>query len=261
MKIATFNCNSIRSRLDILLAWLDANRPDYMCLQETKATDAVFPADALLEHGYHAAFRGEKSYNGVAILSREAADEAVFGLDPDPYDPAAPTDPARLALARFGDLHILDTYVPQGRAIDHPMYAYKLRWFARLRAFLDARFTARDRILWCGDLNVARHPIDVTHPETKKDHVCYHQDARAAFERAIAFGFEDVYRTQHPGEADYTFYDYRAPFDPANRRGWRIDYIFATPPLAGRLESTRIDIGPRTQPKPSDHTPLVAVFG
>lgn len=260
MKIATFNCNSIRSRLDILLPWLDANRPDYMCLQETKATDDAFPADALLEHGYHAAFRGEKSYNGVAILSLAPADEATFGLDPDPADSSAPTDPARLGLACYGDLHILDTYVPQGRAIDHPMYAYKLRWFERLRAFLDARFTPADRILWCGDLNVARHPIDVTNPATKKEHVCYHQAARDAFERTIAFGFEDVWRAQHPDEVDYSFYDYRAPFDPAKRRGWRIDYVFATPPLAARAKGSWIDIAPRSLPRPSDHVPLCVEF-
>lgn len=260
MKLATFNCNSIRTRLDILLSWLSQNNPDFLCLQETKTTDPDFPADALRFHGWHAVFRGEKSYNGVAILSRVPADEVTFGLDPDPADASAPLDPARLVCARYGTLHILNTYIPQGREILHPMYAYKLRWFQRLKDYIAARFTPATPLLWCGDLNVARLPIDVTRPETKTDHVCYHQDVRAAFQNVLDFGFTDLFRQLHPDLADYTFYDYRTPLDPAHRRGWRIDYILTTPPLTDRATSASIDIAPRLLPRPSDHTPLLATF-
>jgi exodeoxyribonuclease III len=252
MKIATFNCNSVRSRLDTVLGWLAGHSPDILCLQETKVQDAEFPAAAFTDAGWHIVFKGEKSYNGVAILSKALADEVSFGLDSDPKD-----EP-RLVHARFGTLHVVNTYVPQGREIDHPMYAYKLEWFARLKRYFQKRFSASTPLLWCGDLNVARHPIDVSSPETKKDHVCYHQAVRDAFEDALSFGFTDLFRHHNPGLVDYSFYDYRAPFDPERKRGWRIDYVLATAPLAKKSVASAIDIAPRTRPKPSDHCPLFA---
>ncbi len=252
MRIATFNCNSVRSRLDTVLRWLADYAPDVLCLQETKAQDAEFPADAFRLAGWQVAFKGEKSYNGVAIVSKQAPDEVSFGLD------SQPADEPRLAHARFGQLHVVNTYVPQGREIDHEMYAYKLAWLARLKKYFEQRFDASTPLLWCGDLNVARHPIDVSSPETKKDHVCFHQAVRDAFEDTLAFGFTDLFRHHNPELVDYSFYDYRAPFDPDRKRGWRIDYVLATPPLAKKSVAAAIDIVPRTRPKPSDHCPLYA---
>lgn len=254
MKIATFNCNSVRSRLDIILAWLLDNAPDILCLQETKVQDEEFPVDAFRQAGWHVAFKGQKSYNGVALVSKKPADEVSFGLDTEPAD--AP----RLAHARYGALHVVNTYVPQGREIDHEMYAYKLEWFARLKQYFEARFTPDTPVLWCGDINVARHPIDVTNPQTKIDHVCYHQAVRDAFEDTLSFGFTDLFRQHNPELADYSFYDYRAPFNPDDKRGWRIDYILATPPLTKKCTGSAIDLFPRTRPKPSDHCPLTADF-
>ena len=252
MKIATFNCNSVRSRLDIVLGWLATHTPDILCLQETKAQDADFPLDAFRLAGWQVAFKGEKSYNGVAIVSKKPADEVSFGLDSEP------ADPTRLVHARFGQIHVVNTYVPQGRELDHAMYAYKLAWFGRLKKYFEKNFTPATPLLWCGDLNVARHPIDVTNPENKTNHVCYHQAVRDAFEDALSFGFTDLFRQHNPTLVDYSFYDYRAPFDPAQKRGWRIDYVLATPPLAQHSLSSSIDIAPRALPKPSDHCPLVA---
>lgn len=252
MKIATFNCNSVRSRLDTVLRWLADQTPDILCLQETKVQDADFPAAAFTDAGWHVVFKGEKSYNGVAIVSKQPADEVSFGLDGEPKD-----EP-RLVHARFGALHVLNTYVPQGREIDHPMYAYKLEWFARLTRYLQKRFNAATPLLWCGDLNVARHPIDVSSPETKTNHVCYHKAVRDAFEDALSFGFTDLFRHHNPGLVDYSFYDYRAPFNPDQKRGWRIDYVLATAPLAKKSLAAAIDVAPRTRPKPSDHCPLYA---
>lgn len=253
MKIATFNCNSVRSRLGILLEWAAANGPDYLCLQETKTVDEAFPAGAFGDAGWHVVFKGEKAYNGVAILSREAADEVSFGLDTEPRDPA------RLVHARFGKLHIVDTYVPQGRGIEHAMYAYKLAWFKRLKAYFRARFSPEDLVLWCGDLNVARFPVDVANPETKGEHVCFHHAVREAFEDVLSFGFTDVFREKNPDLVDYSFYDYRRPFRP-HEGGWRLDYVLATAPLAARCLAAGIDVGPRFLEKPSDHVPLVAIF-
>lgn len=252
MRIATFNCNSIRSRLDTTLRWLSDFAPDILCLQETKTPDDEFPADAFRLAGWHVVFKGEKAYNGVAIVSKQPPADVYFGLD------SSPPDPTRLVHARFGALHVVNTYVPQGREIDHPMYAYKLEWFARLKKFFANHFTRATSLLWCGDLNVARHPIDVSHPETKTDHVCYHEAVRRAFEDVLAFGFTDLFRKHNPDLADYSFYDYRAPFDPERRRGWRVDYILATPPLSAQSISATIDITPRSRPKPSDHVPLYA---
>lgn len=252
MRIATFNCNSVRSRLDIVLGWLADHAPDVLCLQETKVQDADFPADAFRLAGWHVAFRGEKSYNGVALVSKKPADEITFGLDSEP------ADPTRLVHARYGPIHVVNTYVPQGREIDHAMYAYKLAWLARLKKYFAKRFDTATPLFWCGDLNVARHPIDVSSPENKKDHVCYHQAVRDAFEDVLAFGFTDLFRRHHPDLVDYSFYDYRAPFNPEQKRGWRIDYVLATPPLAQKSIAAAIDIGPRTRPKPSDHCPLYA---
>ena len=129
MRIATFNCNSVRSRLDTVLGWLADYAPDVLCLQETKVQDAEFPADAFRLAGWQVAFQGEKSYNGVALVSKAAPDAVTFGLDSDP------ADPTRLVHARFGKIHVVNTYVPQGREIDHAMYAYKLAWLARLKKY------------------------------------------------------------------------------------------------------------------------------
>ena len=252
MKIATFNCNSVRSRLDAVLGWLGKHSPDVLCLQETKVTDDLFPVDAFESAGWSVAFRGEKSYNGVAIVSKAAADEVSFGLDTEPKD-----EP-RMVYARFGDVHVVNTYVPQGRAIDHPMYAYKIEWLARLHRYFEARFSGGRKVLWCGDLNVARHPMDVSNPQTKKEHVCFHEAIRAAFEEVLAFGFVDLFRKHNPERVDFSFYDYRVPFHPDRKVGWRIDYVLATEALAARSVASWIDVEPRGQPKPSDHVPLVA---
>lgn len=255
MRIATFNCNSVRSRLDVILDWLEKHEPDILALQETKVVDELFPADPLRTAGYYVTFRGMKAYNGVALLSREKPQETQFGFSDD-----GPADDARLVYARFDKLHILNTYVPQGRAIDHPMFEYKVNWFARLRRWMDSHFTARDRVLWMGDINVAAGPLDVHNPEKRAQHVCYHASVREAFAETRAWGFEDVFRKLHPEDRSYSFFDYRAKYRPGQKEGWRIDYLLATPPLAKRVESCWIDATPRSAARPSDHVPVVADF-
>ena len=138
------------------------------------------------------------------------------------------------------------------------MYAYKLAWFARLMKYFEKNFTTATPLLWCGDLNVARQPIDVSSPENKTDHVCYHQAVREAFENTLSFGFIDLFRKHNPDLVDYSFYDYRAPFNPDQKRGWRIDYLLATKTLATKSIASAIDLLPRMRPKPSDHVPLYA---
>lgn len=255
MKIATYNINSIRSRIDALAAWLEHNRPDILCLQETKVQDAEFPRDAVDATGYHVVFRGMKAYNGVAILSRKAPDEVRAGFDDD-----GPADEHRLLQARFGRLHIVNTYVPQGRDIAHEMYRYKIEWLRRLRSYFDRHFTTRDSVVWVGDLNVALQPIDVYNPETRAKHVCYHEDAREALTFCKDWGFDDVFRAYHPEGGHYTFFDYRTVDSVDRGWGWRIDYIMASPAMSRKASACSIDLEPRRQPKASDHTYMVAEF-
>ncbi len=244
----------MRVRLPAILSWLAKHEPDILAIQETKVEDAHFPADAFREAGYHPAFRGMKGYNGVALLSRMPADSLAFGF------PRAPREDARLLYARLGPLHLINTYVPQGRAIDHPLFAYKLNWLARLRRWFDARFSTRDLVLWLGDLNVAAASIDVHNPEQRSNHVCYHVAARRAFANCRAWGFSDIYRQFHPEPGRYTFFDYRRPFDPNQNRGWRLDYQLASPPLAKRARRCEIDLQPRLAERSSDHVPVYAEF-
>lgn len=254
MRIATFNANSIRSRLDAVLAWLGRERPDVLCVQETKVQDAEFPADPIRAAGYHVTFRGQKAYNGVAVISRAEPDEVAFGLDDEPRDES------RLLHARFGKLHVVNTYVPQGREVEHEMFQYKLQWFRRLRAYFDKRFKTSDLLLWTGDLNVAAEPEDVHNPAERGNHVCYHADARSAFAACRAWGFVDVYRRHHPEPGRYTFFDYRTPNAAKRGLGWRIDYLLASPALAKTSRAAEIDVEPRLAPKSSDHTFLFADF-
>ena len=255
MKIATFNANSIRARLDAVLKWLHAQKPDVLCLQETKVTDGEFPADDIRAAGYHAAFRGEKTYNGVAVLSLAEPDAVHFGFDDE-----GPSDETRLVRARFGSVHVVNTYVPQGRDIEHAMYAYKLQWFERLKRYFDRHFTTRQNVLWLGDLNVAPQAMDIHNAEQQLNHVCYHVDVRRAFAGTVAWGFEDVFRKHHPEPGQFTFFDYRTPGAARRKMGWRIDHLLATPPLARRCTHAYIDLDPRLEERPSDHTFLVGEF-
>ncbi len=255
MKIATYNTNSIRARLGIIIPWLEKEKPDILALQETKVRDEEFPTGPIEEAGYQVVFKGEKSYNGVALLSRKKPTKVETGFDDE-----GPHDGPRLIRATYGKLTVVNTYVPQGRSIDNEMYRYKIEWFGRLRRYFERRFKKTDPLIWLGDLNVARQPIDVSNPSERKNHVCYHIDAREALERCLGWGFVDIFRKYHPEGGKYTFYDYRNLKAVERGVGWRIDYILATPPLAKRSVDSYIDLKPRLLPHPSDHTFLVAEF-
>ena len=255
MRIATFNANSIRSRMPILVDWLAKQSPDILCVQETKVQDPDFPIEPIQDAGYEVVFKGQKSYNGVAILSKHKPDEVASG-----FTDKGPADDTRFIRARFGKLWIVNTYVPQGREIDHEMYEYKQAWFKRLRTFFDKEFKTSDLLLWTGDLNVAREPIDVSDPEKKKKHVCYHADVRKVFEKCLEWGFVDIFRKYHPEAGQFSFYDYRQFGGIESGKGWRIDYILVSPALAKLATDSFIDLEPRKLPKPSDHTFMVADF-
>ncbi|WP_447975483.1 exodeoxyribonuclease III [Nitrospira sp. Kam-Ns4a] len=255
MKLATFNVNSIRRRLPVVLDWLARHQPDVLCLQETKIQDEDFPLLDFQAAGYHVAFRGMKAYNGVAVLSRKAPEAVFYGFD-DGGEP----DEARLIRVVIDGIPIVNTYVPQGYQIDSPKYAYKLDWFKRLRRYFAKHLSPDQPAIWCGDVNVAPEPIDVHSPEKHLTHVCYHEAVRKAYKETVAWGFVDVFRKLHPDRLQYTFWDYRQPSLLEANKGWRIDHILATPPLAARCVAADVDVAPRRGPNPSDHTFLWAEF-
>ncbi len=255
MKIATYNVNSLRKRFPLVLAWLERHQPDVLCLQETKTQDETFPLLELKTTGYHVTFRGMKAYNGVAILSRTAPEQVSYGLD-DGGEP----DEARLIRAVIQGMPILNTYIPQGFKLDSPKYVYKLEWFKRLRAYFEKHLSPSRPAIWCGDMNVAPEPIDVHSPQTHLTHVCFHEDVRHAYKKTADWGFIDVFRKLYPDRLQFTFWDYRQPSSVDANKGWRIDHIMATAPLAERCVKAEVDMAPRIAPQPSDHTVLWAEF-
>lgn len=256
LRVASFNANSIRSRLGIVLEWIAANECDVLCVQETKVSDDDFPVEAIRSAGLHCVFWGQKSYNGVAIISRQAASNVAIGLGKQPEDAEA-----RVIRASFGGITIVNTYVPQGTAVDSPRFRYKLDWIAGMRDYFSRDFTPESPIVWAGDFNVAPEPIDVYDPEGLRGSVCYHPSEHEALKSAMEWGFVEVFRLHHKGEpGHYTFWDYRVPNAFKRKMGWRLDHIMATDPLARRSTSCWIDPEPRALEKPSDHTFIAADF-
>jgi len=248
LKLATYNVNSIRSRMHIVMPWLKANNPDFFCMQETKIADNIFPSAEFENLGYHVVFKGEKQYKGVAIVSKVKPQNVVYGFDSEP------ADADRMIIAVFNDLTIINTYVPQGQEMDSPQFTYKLDWFARFRKHLEKHFRPADNIVWCGDFNVAPEAIDVHDPKRLLGHVCFNPQVWKVYDEAKAWGFTDVFRKHHPGVADqYSFYDYRVRDSVKRKLGWRVDHILATRTLAEKSKECIIDLNSRLSEKPSDH--------
>jgi exodeoxyribonuclease-3 len=242
--------------MGLVVDWLERNSPDALCLQETKVQDKDFPVEPLQQVGFHVVFCGQKAHAGVAIVSREEPQQVEIGFD-DGGEPDGP----RLIRAVINGIPVVNTYVPQGRALDSEHFQYKLEWLARMRRLFERYYSPDVPLLWVGDLNVAPEPIDVYAPGRLKDHVDFHPDARAALEKVREWGFVDVFRLHHPDEPNqYTYYDYRARNPIESGTGWRVDHIWATEPLAQRSTDSWIDLDARRAERPSDHTILVAEF-
>jgi exodeoxyribonuclease-3 len=255
MIIATFNCNSVRSRLGIILDWLEKHQPDALALQETKVQDADFPLADFTKKGWEVAFRGQKSYNGVAVISREKPEKVSFGLNDGDNGESDP----RLAHVRIGGVEIVNTYVPQGRELASEHFAFKLEWFARLKQYF-ARHLKGAKTVWVGDLNVAPTPADVYDSTAVWPHVCHCQEVIDAYEAVLKTGFVDIFRKHLPEPENFTFWDYRSPRSVERNRGWRIDHVLATEEMARLSVSCEVDIEPRKAEKPSDHTFVKVCF-
>jgi exodeoxyribonuclease-3 len=256
MKLATFNANSVRARIDQIVDWLALEKPDILCLQETKVQDPDFPVEAFRNAGYHVVFRGQKAGAGVAVATREEARDVFYG-----FDEGRERDEARLIRLKAAGVSVINTYVPQGRDIESEHFAYKLKWFGRLRKLLEKHYAPTDLLVWCGDFNVAPEAIDVHDPKGLQNHVDFHPKARAALEKVRQWGFVDVFRQFHPGEAGrFSFWDYRVATNFEKNIGWRVDLIFATAPLAKKATKSWIDRDTRKKKNASDHTFVAAEF-
>jgi exodeoxyribonuclease-3 len=251
MRLATWNVNSIRSREERVHRWLEARRPDVVCLQELKVTEEGFPFETLHAAGYHSAVHGQKTYNGVAILSRVEPKEVERGFGDGGDDTQS-----RLVSARVGEVHVVSVYVPNGASVGSDKWAYKLEWLRRLRAWLDRRFDRDDLVALCGDMNVAPEARDVHDPERWESTVLFHPDARRAYEAVRAWGLVDAFRLHNDQPGFYSWWDYRMLAFPRNR-GLRIDHIDLSAPLSRRCTGATIDRDERKGPRPSDHVPVV----
>ena len=255
MKIATFNANSIRSRVEPICNWLAEHRPDVLAVQETKVQDEDFPQEAFADTGYTVVFSGQKRYNGVALFSRSEPKNVSFRL------PGDTGDEARFLQADYGDITVVNTYIPQGREMNSETFAYKLRWYGWLTEYFAQRISSLSKLIWLGDLNVARQAIDVHNPDGLWGSVCFCREVQEAFEGVLSTGLTDLFRLHHPDQPDqYTFWDYRVPNGFQRNLGWRLDYITATAPLAEKCTRCEIDRRPRAGEKSSDHTFLWAEF-
>ena len=254
LRVVTWNVNSVRARLDRLLALLARHEPDALCLQELKVTDADFPRGALEAAGWHAATHGQKTYNGVAILSREEPADVERGMgDPD-LDAEA-----RLLAATVKGVRVVSAYVPNGKVVGSGKWEYKLRWLARLREWETARLDPALPAVLCGDFNVAPEDRDARNIEKWRDSVLCHPGVRSAFEALKEPGLVDALRKVRPDDEVYTWWDYRELGFPKND-GLRIDHLLLTAPLAARLVSVTVDRDERKGKLPSDHAPVIADF-
>jgi len=250
VKIATFNVNSLNARLPALLRWLDESAPDVACLQELKMPAERFPAAALREAGYEAVWHGQKSWNGVAILSRGAPPierRRVLPGDPEDLD-------SRYIEAAVGEIVVGCLYLPNGNPAPGPRFDYKLRWLDRLQRHAAELIGEGSRAVLAGDFNVIPTALDVYKPERWRDDALFRPETRAAYEALLRQGWTDALRQLHPGERVYTFWEYwRNAF--ARDAGLRIDHLLLSPTLAPRLRAAGVDREVRGREKASDHAP------
>ncbi len=254
MKLATWNVNSLKVRLPHLLDWLNQTRADVVCLQETKTEDANFPRAEIEAAGYHVAFAGQKTYNGVAILSRQPLQEVQVGI------PGLADEQKRVLAASVGSLRVINLYVPNGQSVDSDKYQYKLNWLEALADWLQAELARHPELAVLGDFNIAPEDRDVYDPIAWQGQVLCSEPERAHFRALLELGLKDGFRLFEQPEKSYSWWDYR---QGAFRRnlGLRIDHILLSQPLAERCTACTIDTAPRRLERPSDHAPVVAEIG
>jgi exodeoxyribonuclease-3 len=254
MKIATWNVNSLKVRLPHLLQWLAENPVDVLCIQETKLTDDKFPLAEINAAGYQVAFTGQKTYNGVAILSKQPLQDVVRN------NPRFPDEQQRIIAATIDGVRFICAYVPNGQMVDSDKYAYKLSWLAALREWLAEEMQAHEQLAILGDYNIAPEDRDVHDPVEWAGQIHCSDKEREALAALAGLGLCDSFRLFEQPEKSYSWWDYRQLAFRRNR-GLRIDHILLSPKLAARCVACAIDRDPRKWEQPSDHTPVVATLG
>jgi exodeoxyribonuclease-3 len=253
MKIATWNVNSLKVRLPHVLDWLAATDVDILCLQETKTLDENFPVDEISAAGYQAVYSGQKTYNGVAIISKEPATDIVTDI-PGLDDPQR-----RILCATINGVRVLDLYVVNGQEVDSEKYTHKLHWLEKVTEFINAQLQQYERVVVVGDFNIAPEDRDVYDPEAWHERILCSTPERQALQKIIDLGLVDTFRLFDQPEKSYSWWDYRAAAFRRNH-GLRIDLILASESLSGNCSACVIDKEPRSLERPSDHTPVVAEF-
>lgn len=258
MKIATWNVNSIRTRLAHVVDWLADHPVDVLCVQETKVVDKDFPLEAIENAGYRAYFSGQKSYNGVAMLSRHTLDDVSMGFSAVLGDEIVGDldDQKRVISGVLNGIRIVNLYVPNGSSVGSQKYDYKLRWLAILKQYLATLLAENEAMVVCGDFNVALEDRDIHDPAGKETHIMSSPKEREALLNVLSVGLKDAFRKFTDEGGHFSWWDYRAASFQRNR-GWRIDHHYLSSPLYDRAKACTIDIEPRGLEKPSDHTPVV----
>ncbi len=255
MKVATFNVNSIRNRLEVILRWMQDNKADMLCLQETKCQDKDFPEDAIKEAGLNCAFCGQKTFNGVALVSPHELTDVSTGAE----SPVTGKE-ARFISARVGDVLFVNTYIPMGQEKGTDKFEFKLEFLDYMRDYF-AGLLRTENIVWCGDFNIALTDMDLYEPDAHRGGVCFCEEEQTRLRSIMELGLSDTYRQLWPdAEKAFTFWDYRIPAAVRRGMGWRLDYIMASQAVADTLTASWIDKEVRMQPKPSDHTLLISEF-
>jgi len=253
MKIATWNVNSLNVRLQHVLEWLDAVSPDILVLQEIKQITEAFDADAFRALGYEGIASGQKTYNGVAVVSRSQAQDPVTDF-PGFEDPQR-----RILASTIGGTRVVNLYIPNGSSVGSDKYEYKLSWLAALRGFLEKEMQAHEKLVVLGDFNIAPDDRDVHDPEKWGDAILCSPAERAALKELQDLGLADVFRQFEQPEKTFSWWDYRAAGFRRNA-GLRIDLILASKTLSDKCTACRVDREPRTWERPSDHAPVIADF-
>ncbi len=251
MKIASWNVNSLKVRLPHLLDWLAEAQPDVVCLQELKLEDQNFPRAEIEAAGYHAAFAGQKTYNGVALLAKAPIGEVTVG------NPLFADEQKRLISGTVDGIRVVCAYMPNGQEVGCDKYDYKLRWLAALADWLSSELQAYPRLALCGDYNIAPDERDVHDPQRWQDCILVSGPERAAFRRFIELGLADSFRLFAQPEKTFSWWDYRMLGFQKNP-GLRIDHILLSAPLAAQCSAAGIDRAPRKRERPSDHAPVWA---
>lgn len=254
MKLATWNVNSLKVRLPQVLQWLADNPVDVLCLQETKLTDDKFPVAEIAAAGYQVAFTGQKTYNGVALLSRHPITDVIKN-NPHFEDPQQ-----RIISATIEGIRVVCAYIPNGQALDSDKYQYKLQWLEALRTWLTQECQVHPNLALLGDYNIAPEDRDVHDPIAWEGQVLCSDAERAAFDRLLNLGLKDSFRLFEQAPKSFSWWDYRQMGFRLNK-GLRIDHILLTAPLAARCTACVIDKAPRKWEQPSDHAPVIACLG